>query len=234
MIQSLASHMQVQWRRQELLANNLANASTTGYKQDDLVVFARQVPPGSSTPTGAHVITPWTDFAPGLVETTGRPLDVALGGPGFLVVQTPRGVRYTRAGTLTTNADGLVVTPNGYPVMGEGGAITVRSGQPAISPKGEIQDGGRTVDTLRVVDFPTPYRLVKDGDGLFAPADPGAAPAPAKDPQVISGALEQSNVSTVRTMVDMIEMLRSYESAQRAIQAADEADRYAANDMGRV
>jgi flagellar basal-body rod protein FlgG len=229
--------MQVQWRRHELLANNLANASTSGFKQDDIAVLTGPAswPLGAVAPTsGVHAIAPWTDFSPGAIRQTGRELDVALDGPGFFVVQTARGPRYTRSGALTTSRDGALVTQTGDQILGEAGPITIRGTRPVISAKGEVQDGGRTVDTLRVVDFPKPYRMLKEGNGLFAPVDPAAVPAPAADAQVVAGALEDSNVSTVRTMVEMIEMLRSYESAQRALQAVDEADRYAANDMGRV
>ena len=237
MIQSLASSMQVQWRRHELLANNLANAATSGFKQDDLTVLAgpQSWAAGAVMPSaGVHGIAPWTDFSAGAIRQTGRELDVALDGPGFLVVQTARGPRYTRAGALAVSRDGYLVTAAGDQVLGEAGPIAIKGTRPAISAKGEVQDGGRTIDTLRVVDFAKPYRLVKEGNGLFAPVDPAAVASPVQDVQVVAGALEDSNVNTVRTMVDMIEMLRSYESAQRAIQAADEADRYAANDMGRV
>jgi flagellar basal-body rod protein FlgG len=237
MIQSLASGMQVQWRRHELLANNLANAATTGFKQDDLTVLAgpQSWPAGAVAPSvGVQGIAPWTDYSAGTIRTTGRELDVALDGPGFLAVQTARGERYTRAGALGISRDGYLVTAAGDQVLGAAGPIAIRGTRPAISAKGEVQDGGRVVDTLRVVDFDKPYRLVKEGNGLFAAANPAAPVRPAADTQVVAGALEDSNVNTVRTMVDMIEMLRSYESAQRAIQAADEADHYAANDMGRV
>ena len=234
MIPALSSHMQVQWLRQELLANNLANASTSGYKQDDLVIFTPASPDGAPPPSEPHIVTPWTDFGQSSIRDTGRELDVAIDGPGFLVVQTPRGVRYTRSGALTVNRDGNLVTESGYPVLGEGGPITLRSSRPNINSKGEVQDGGQVVDTLRVVDFAKPYRLTKEGDGLFAPAGASVAETPARDSQVVGGALEESDVNTVRTMVQMIEMFRSFESAQKAIQAVDDADKYAANDMGRV
>jgi flagellar basal-body rod protein FlgG len=241
MIQSLASNMQAQWQRHELLANNLANASTAGFKQDDLMLLQGGVPPweaGASAsgpaPAGAQTVAPWTDFSQAPIRQTDRKLDVALDGSGFLVVQTPQGPRYTRSGALAMSRDGYLVTASGDQVLGDNGPIAIRSSGAVITPRGEVQEEGRTVATIRVVDFPKPYRLLKEGDGLFVPADPTAAPVPAQDYQVLAGALEDSNVNTVRTMVGMIAMLRNYESAQRAIQAADEADRYAANDMGRV
>lgn len=240
MIDTLPSGMQMHWRRHEVLANNLANASTAGFKQDDLVVAGQTAPPiepsfimMGMTPIVQHTVTQWTDFSPGLIRDTGRPLDVAIDGSGFFAVQTARGLRYTRAGALTMNRDGYLTTPGGHRLMGASGPIAVSSGRVSISANGEIQDDGRTVDTIRVVDFPRPYRLQKEGDGLFAPVDPAGPPGVAANYQVVGGALEGSNVDTVRTMVSMIEMLRSYESAQRAIQSADETERRA-NDMGRV
>jgi flagellar basal-body rod protein FlgG len=228
--------MQSQWLRHEVLANNLANASTAGFKQDDVMLL-----PASSRARGAspwepppQTIAQWTDLSQAPIEDTGRPLDVALDGSGFFVVQTPRGPRYTRSGALAVSREGYLVTTSGYQILGEGGPIAVRSPRPTITSKGEVQEEGRTVDTLQVVDFPKPYPPLKEGDGLFVPANPRVAPARAQDYQVVGGALEESNVNTVRTMVQMIEMLRSFESAQRAIQAADDADRSAANDMGRV
>jgi flagellar basal body rod protein FlgG len=241
MIHSLPSSMQTLWHRHELLANNLANASTAGFKQDDVLVVAGSTPPaaladaaGSMTPVGRYSMAHWTDHAAGLFRDTGRELDVAIDGPGFLVVETPRGLRYTRAGALAIGRDGMLVSSAGHPVMGEGGPITVRTASVVVTPQGEVRDGERVAGRLRVVDFPTPYRLAKEGDGVFVPIHPSAEPVPAADYQVRGGTLEQSNVDPVRTMVHMIEMLRHYESAQRIVQAVDEADRAAANDLGRV
>ena len=103
-----------------------------------------------------------------------------------------------------------------------------------MSSNGEVQDGGRTVDSFRVVDFPRPYRLVKEGDGLFAPADPTAEPTAARGYEVAGGALEASNVSTMEALVSMIEVLRTYEAAQRAMQAVEEVNQRATSDIGKV
>jgi len=236
MIQSLSSGMQAQWYRHEVLANNLANVSTAGFKQDNLTVKEGMAEPGpaGTIAAAAHSINHWTDFSQGAIHETDRPLDVALSGSGFLVVQTPAGPRYTRAGALSVNAQGNLVSAGGFQVLGQGGPITVRSPKIVIGPQGDVQDDGQTVDTLRVVDFPKPYALIKESRGLFVPADVKVAPETATDYQVVGGALEESNVNAVRTMVEMIDMLRKYETAQRAIQAEDEAARYASNDMGRL
>lgn len=236
MIEALVQGMQAQWHRHEVLANNLANVSTNGFKRDDLLIVpaGAPVPVGSTVlPGGETTVKPWTDFSQGPIRETGRNLDVALNGSGFLVVETPAGERYTRSGALDVSSAGFLVTSTGQNVLGEKGPIAIRSGRVTIGDKGEVQDDGRTVDTLRVVDFPAGAPLLKEGGGLLAATDPGAA-TPATNAQVISGSLEGANVNSVEAMVNIIEVLRTYESYQRAIQAIDEVDRHAANDLGRV
>ena len=241
-IQSLVSTMQVQWQRHEVLANNLANLSTPGFKQDDLAPAPDRpaeapgisVNGGSTMPGGILGMVQWTDYSQGALQETGRNLDVALNGPGFLVVETPNGPRYTRAGAFSVSNAGRLITVTGFPVVGEQGPITLGGTRVTITPRGEIQQDGQQVGTLKVVDFPKPYRLLKEGNGLFAPADPSSAPQPAKDFEVVAGALENSNVNAVETMVSMIDVLRRYEAAQRAIQAVHEASRQATSEIGKV
>lgn len=240
-IQSLVSNMQAQWQRHDVLANNLANLSTPGFKKDDLAVIPGSpnvmVPNaigGNVLPLGDLAMVQWTDYSQGPLQETGRRLDVGLNGPGFLVVETPNGPRYTRAGALGVTREGSLVTAAGFPVLGERGPITIRSDRVAITGRGEVTEDGRPIDTLRVVDFPKPYRLLKEGNGLFAPADATVAPQAAREYEVVAGSLEGSNVNSVETMVNMIELLRKYEAAQRAIQAIEEANRQATQDIGRV
>ena len=240
-IQSLVSNMQAQWQRHDVLANNLANLSTPGFKKDDLAVIPGAPDVTASGAMGRNILpigdlamVQWTDYSQGPLQETGRRLDVALNGPGFLVVQTPGGPRYTRAGALGVTRDGALVTATGFQVLGERGPITIRSDRVAITGRGEVTEDGRTIDTLRVVDFPKPYRLLKEGNGLFVPADAALSPQPAREYEVIAGSLEGSNVNSVETMVSMIELLRKYEAAQRAIQAVEEANRQATQDIGRV
>lgn len=241
MIQALVAGMQAHWNRHGVLANNLANVSTAGFKRDDLVVVPGAAAGAAPRQLGANIsplegreMVQWTDFSQGPIHETGRNLDVALSGPGFFVVETPGGPRYTRAGALSVNRQGYLATPGGLRVLGERGPIEVRSNGVRISELGEVQEDEQTVDTLRVVDFPTPYRLLKEGNGLFVPADAAASPLPARGHQIIGGAVEGSNVNPVEVMVSMIELLRTYEASQRAIQAMEEANRQAIAELGRV
>jgi flagellar basal-body rod protein FlgG len=241
MIDSVGAAMQAQWHRHEVLANNLANLSTAGFKRDDIALTSSALPGTAAQPAlvPAPPLPPaqsqfWTDFAPGNLRETGRPLDVALNGRGFLVVQTAAGPRYTRSGGLDVARDGTLVLPGVGPVLGERGAVPVRGERLSISPQGEVRDGDRVVDRLRVVDFASPAVLRKQGQGLFALGGPRVEPTPVTDPAVVGGALESSNVDPVGTMVAMIEVHRLYEAYQRVVQAADETDGRAVNDVGSV
>lgn len=240
MIDRLGTGMLAQWLRHEVLANNLANASTPGFKRDDLV-FEVPVPVMSALVggrplalPGARIQAPWTDFSPGPIQPTGRGLDVALGGPGFLVVDTPAGPRYTRHGALAVDPEGYLALTTGERVRGERGPIQVGGSDPTIGEDGVVLADRRVVDRLQVVDFPRPYRLVKLGGNLFGPAGADLEPEPATGAVITPGALEAANVGAVHAMVGMIELHRTFEAYQRAIQAIDETDRQAASEIGRV
>ncbi len=238
-IEGLVQHMQYQWQRHEILANNLANVSTPGFKRDDLAIVPDTV---AATARGANVLAlpaggsllQWTEHAQGFIQGTGRSLDAAISGSGFFTVDTPSGPRYTRAGAFNVGQNGVLVTATGLPVLGRNGPITITSSKVNIGPNGEVNDNGRVVDTLKVVDFPKPYQLLKEGLGLFVPADPATVPTPAKGFEVTGAALEASNVGTVQTMVAMVDVLRTYEAAQRAMQAVEEANKQATSDIGKV
>jgi flagellar basal-body rod protein FlgF len=238
-IEGLVQHMQYQWLRHEILSNNLSNVSTPGFKRDDLAIVPDYV--AAATPNanllplnGGGSLLQWTDFSQGHIQGTGRTLDAAINGPGFFVVETPAGLRFTRAGAFNISANGTLVGPTGQPVLGQGGPITVTSGKVSIGAAGEVLDNGRVVDTLRIVDFPKPYRFVKEGQGLYALTDPTVEPATATGFEVSGGALESSNVGTVQVMVSMVDVLRTYEAAQRAMQAVEEANKHATSDIGKV
>src|SRR5262249_32839080 len=115
---------------------------------------------------------------------------------------------------------------------GRAGFITVRSFKVTFGSQGEVQDSGRTVDILHIVDFPKPYALVKESRGLFASTDPAVQPIAARDVHVVGGTLEESNVNAVRTMVDMIDMLRKYAGTHRAISAHGDAASSGATTRG--
>jgi flagellar basal-body rod protein FlgF len=218
-------------QRQDTLANNLANASTTGFRAE-LQAF-RAVPvqgDGASTRVYALESTVGYDAAPGAVQATGRSLDVAVQGNGWLAVQSLAGTEaYTRAGALQVDAEGQLVTPGGLPVLGDGGPITVPANAAVeIAADGTVtttvgnnrpQQAGR----LKLVTPEAP--LLRGADGLFRAAD-GDLPV---DPNVRlhSGALEGSNVSPVETMVAMIAAARQFEQQMKMMQSAEQKEQAA-------
>jgi flagellar basal-body rod protein FlgG len=239
-------------RRMHLSANNLANVNTAGFKQDEQAfraVFARRTTapvsrPVSSASAGLVATGPAgkvervfaaphgmkTAFEPGRIRLTGNPLDVAIQGEGFFEIKTPQGVRYTRNGTFSLDRQRRLVTNLGYPVMGLAGELTIPPGTMHISGQGAIQVDGRTVGTIKVVEFPADAMPTKQGEGLFA----GEKAKVLKNPQIQGGHLEESNVNAIGEMVNMIEGMRMYESAQKLIQAFDRLAEVAIQDVGRV
>jgi flagellar basal-body rod protein FlgF len=212
-------------QRQDVLAHNLANTSTVGFRAE-LNAF-RAVPvegSGASTRVYALESTPGYDASPGVVASTGRNLDVAMRGNAWLAVQGLDGTEaYTRGGSLDVNAEGTVVTTAGLTVLGDGGPIQVPPNSTvAIAPDGTVSargiDGRSTpVGRLKLVTPEAP--LQRGTDGLFRAVD-GDLPADA-NARLQDGALEGSNVSPVETMVSMIAAARQFEAQMRMLQTAE-------------
>jgi flagellar basal-body rod protein FlgF len=218
-------------QRQETLANNLANASTTGFRAE-LAAF-RAVPvegSGASTRVYALDSTIGYDATPGQVAATGRNLDVAMRGGAWLAVQARDGTEaYTRGGSLDIDAQGTLVTTAGLTVLGDGGPIQVpRDTQVAIAADGTVsaidaQGRSSSIGRLKLVTPEAP--LVRGGDGLFRGSG-GDLDADASA-RVQDGALEGSNVSTVETMVQMIAAARQFEAQMRSLTTAEGNDKTA-------
>jgi flagellar basal-body rod protein FlgF len=218
----------------DIVANNVANIDTTGFKADN-AAFSAYLMPGASDAqfTGkdrrvsfVEDRASWIDFSPGAVQHTGNPLDVAIDGKGYFAVQTPRGERYTRNGAFDIYASGQLVTSDGDQVLGNGGPITL---QPTdhdiiISRSGilTVRDGAGTTSAqrgqLQIVNFDNQRVLQKDGGSTFmAPPSVTANPAPAGT-SVVQGALEKSNVRAVAEMARMIQITRSYSDIAAILQ----------------
>lgn len=222
-------------RRLEVVSNNLANASTPGFKADQIQfesLLANAQNPTSQDPALSSERFS-TDFAPGALQKSDNVFDVALDGEGFFVVNTPDGLAYTRQGNFHRGAGGKLVTAEGYEVQGQGGAITVSGKQVLIDGKGVVNVDGNAVATLSTVDFPKPYQMTKLGAGLFKPADPQAVPS-AANAQVKQGYLEGSNVKVMVEMARMIEANRYFELCTKAVKSYDELATKAVTDLGKI
>lgn len=220
-------------RRLDVIANNLANASTTAYKADQMAFESVLAGVKNSSQEPVYSSDRFsTDFSQGTMQKTDNTLDVALEGEGFFVVNTPDGAAYTRNGNFHIGPGGKLVTGEGYEVQGSGGPINLKSGKIDISSAGVVSVNGSAAGTLAQVDFPKPYALMKTGSGLFVPAN-GQAPAPS-NAQVRQGFLEGSNVKVVVEMARMIETSRYFESCARAVRSYDDLAAKAANDLGKV
>jgi flagellar basal-body rod protein FlgF len=214
--------------QQATTANNLANVTTTGFRAQ-LDSFRAVAVQGDGLPTRAFVVdaTVGTDFRPGVIQQTGRELDVALQSKGWLVVQAADGSEaYTRSGSLQINESGLLQTRDGLAVMGNGGEISIPpDGQLAIAKDGTISvrsSSGSTssVGRIKLVN-PPQEQLVRGEDGLFRLQDGGSAEVD-NNAVLVSGALESSNVNPVNEMVNMIAQARLYDMHVKLMQNAEQ------------
>jgi flagellar basal-body rod protein FlgF len=187
--------------------------------------------------TGAEVNEVFTEFEQGSLQRTENPFDLALEGRGFFTVATERGDRYTRDGGFTVSSDGLLVTKNGNPVLGENGQIKVQANNFMINERGEVLVNSAisleprdvvsmannnwedpvVIDKLKIVDFENIREIKKEGDSLYRETELSGPPIPPENIKVIQSFLEKSNVNAVREMVDMIEVQRAYEANQKTI-----------------
>jgi flagellar basal-body rod protein FlgF len=225
-------------RRMDVTANNLANVSTTGFRAD-AVVFEEMAG------TNAHAdadpreirfvrdVTLIHDMRQGPIASTGNPLDVAIEGEGFFMIEGPDGPLYTRDGAFTLTGEGRLATTDGRSVLNSGGAPIVFDPQgesPTIGRDGAITVAGVEVGRIGVASFAAPGALSKVGDNLWDARDqqPGEF-----EGIVVQGALEGSNVSPVLELTRLIEISRAYQSAAKIVSGADELRKSAIERLGR-
>jgi len=275
-----ASGMIAQMHRMDALSNNLANVDLTGYKQDvpigkafpELLIrrmneHIYRIPPGSvdATPvvgklgTGVEINEVFTVFSQGSLKETGNAFDLALEGRGFFTILTPEGERYTRNGSFIISKEGLLLTKEGFPVLGENGPISLKLNNFVVDRQGRIfqnadfandplrlvsmeensWENTELVDTLRIVDFQPPQlRYVqKQGNSLWRASEESGEPEKVElggQTSVIQGFLEASNVNPVTEMVKMIEINRAYEANQKVIQTQESLAGKLINEVIRV
>ena len=231
---------QVALRRQmDVVANNLANMNTAGYKAGSLMFEEHLMPVAEMNElTGkdrklSFVLdtSVYRAYTEGHFEQSGNELDVAISGDGWLVVQTPDGDRYTRNGQLKLNPDGQLVSPAGHPVMGDGGPITFGPNEAGIeiATDGTISTNEGLRGRLRVVQFENNAGLRKEGETLFTT---DLQPNEAEDVRVLQGVVEKSNVQPISELTRMIETVRAYTSVSQTVSQAQDLRREAIERLG--
>lgn len=216
--------------QQSAVSNNLANLNTTGFKSQ-LDTFRALPVVGEGVPTRTYVVdsTTGSDFAPGVIEQTGRALDVAVNGKGWIAVQGPDGNEaYTRNGSLQMSPNGVLQTRNGMNVIGDGGPIAVppdseitvaKDGTISTVPLGQTPNAVQVVGRIKLVN-PPEGELVRGSDGLFRLKSGQPAPADA-NVTLVSQSLESSNVNAAEALVNMINLGRQFEMQMKLLQTAD-------------
>ena len=244
-----ASGMAAQQNRLDAISNNLANVDTTGFKKQipvskefsELLLRRTAADGVYETPFGSADVAPvigkigigvetnelYTDFSQGSFKSTDTKSDLALGGEGFFAVETPLGERYTRNGNFHIGKEGLLLTKEGYPVLGESGAIRVPDDKFTVNEDGMIvsANDNRFIDRVKIVRFENERYLQKQGSSLWhTTAVSGSAYIAEGDerPRVLQGYTETSNVNVVNEMVQMIEVNRAYEANQKTVQTQDD------------
>jgi len=210
--------------RFETIANNMANSNTNGFKKD-IISFYEALDMQSNSST---------DFSPGPLRYTGNELDVALSSKGFFKVETPNGLRYTRDGAFSINAEGILVTGNGDTVLGQSGPITLENGEVYIGRDGQVVVNNESVDKILVVDFDDPQLLRKEGGSYYSYQGENNGISTEPDAEIQQKYLEGSNVNPTQEIVKMIETYRAFESVEKAIQSIDALTGTMVNDYGTI
>ncbi len=234
-----ASAMLPRLKQQEAIANNLANASSPGFRKD--MIFTQEL--SKAQAKQAVLKSDWqqpmidqvyTSFEQGGLDKTDNPLDLALEGKGLFVYETGEGdVVYSRAGNLIVNPQGVLVNPEGHRLLGDGGPINVGSGTVSVSESGQVEVDNTLLANIRVADFEDKSVLQKAGNAEFMIPE-GIEPAAAVDYAIRQGYLESSNVEIIREMVNMIISFRNYEADAQAAKAQDESLEKLMANVGRL
>ena len=232
---SALSGMKTRLEELDRIAADLANVGTAGYKTEragtstvERDAFGSALESAVDVVSGTHKV----DFAPGVMANTGNPLDVAIDGHGFFAIETPQGTRYTRSGSFSRRGDGLLTTSQGEPVLGEGDSqIKLPPGTVTIEASGTIRSGATVVGHLQVANFEE-RDLVRESGSRFR-VIPGADPQDF-DGTLVSGSLEQANISMVDRMAALTEVSRGFDLLQRGVSVfMNELDAKAIQELGR-
>ena len=236
-----ASGLQARLDALDMLANNLANTGSSGYKADR-EFYGSFMSPRLANETdplvGETPVTErnWTDFGQGSLVPTGNATDLALSGSGFFTVQGPKNVLYTRNGGFHLDTKGVLVTNEGYPVRMVGNQkLTVQGPSPIdVGKDGTVSQNGVVLGQLQLADFSDPHMLNKVGSTYFQTPDPTTGPDKLCTAEVQQGKTEQSNASPAESAARMMTILRNFEMLQHAIKLGTEMNRESVQEIARV
>ncbi len=222
------------WREMNIVANNIANAATTGYRQEGLIFseFVKASPDGRSLSMGNGNIRN-TSFIQGAITETGGTFDFAIEGDGYFLIETPQGERLTRAGSFSVNNAGDLVTPDGLRVLDAGGApifVPPDAINIKVSNDGTISSSDRLIGQIGLVQPTDPLKMTRE-DGVMFVANEGFEPV--ENARVLQGSLENSNVDPISSIAQMIQVQRSYELGQSFLDSENERVREALRSFTR-
>lgn len=223
------SRLGAQQRSVDTIAHNIANANTPGFKANRLVFEDFVARTAGERRPGAREVAfnvdrgSYRDQAPGALTRTDNPLDLALGGDGFFVIDTPRGERFSRSGRFTIAPDGRVTTSEGYALMSTDGrpiTVTEQDSRLTVSADGTVESQNGPLGRVRIVTFEDQNRLVPEGETLFR--GEGMEPQAAAQPKVVQGMLEESNVNAILEMTRMMTEVREFQFVHQFLEREGE------------
>ncbi|MGQ9720136.1 MAG: flagellar basal-body rod protein FlgF [Candidatus Jordarchaeum sp.] len=220
-----------QERRFNVISNNLSNCNTVGFKKD-IPIFKTIIHRSSNLSENQIGDETVLSLTQGDLQKTGNELDLAIEGEGFFKIDTPSGVRYTRAGNFKLNTNKTLVNNNGYPVLGENGIIRIDGKNIVVEVDGTVRVDGEVVGKIVLVTFNNLKALRKEGDYNFFTNNQEEKFV--QKSKILQGFLENSNVDPINAMIELIETFRIYESCIKLIQSQDEMNSKSANDLGRI
>jgi flagellar basal-body rod protein FlgF len=234
-----ASGLQSRMQALDLVANNLANSTTGGFKLDQefysLFTAAEDESTDGSSTRLPLIDKQWTDFSQGVLAPTGSPLDFAISGRGFFAVQGPAGKLYTRNGAFQLSTSGRLVTSEGYEVLDTNGQPIQASskGSVEVSANGSVSENGKAIGQLQVADFTNRAVLQKVGNSYFSAGKTDADPA-ATGATVVQGKIENSNVAPAESAVRLVGLMRQFEMLQKAISITTDMNKQSLTEVARV
>ncbi len=220
-----------QEKRFNIISNNLSNAQTIGFKRE-LPIFRKTLDQVLQKEAQNFQDSIHITFQQGELHETRNPFDFAIDGEGFFKVITPSGIRYTRAGKFKLNQERLLVTSEGFPLLGKRGPLRIEGQNITVEPNGTVKADGNPIDQIDLVTFKDLKSLKKMGHHLFLVE--GGKEIGVTTPRILQGFLESSNINVIEEMVQLMDTFRNYESCIKVIQSQDEMDSNAVNSLGRI